>query len=744
MRRRRNPRSVLSDLSPWALAIVAAIAAFAYAANSMLRESFLEPPWVVPSAPLVVTHVRPSSTVSLLVDPARGPAPLPADVEDRLSLLIDRRGLRVTSTPPAPLRVTDAAELANSTSALTSAIVGPVPGSRRALFVVSPIPRKTPSSYPTLFAAASAARGSANVACCASELEATLFALVWAAAGGGDAGSSPTLTIKVLPSIELVVDAAIALSDRPATLALVPIWACPGAPIVRAATARIRAATPGRGDASWRYVPYHPSDSPDADGRAYQEAPHQLHARAPSLRFEPVELVGGGGGGPGKDKKRLTLACAPTLVVMDAESVESVEAMAGLVAEALMYGDLGNTSSPVESSAAAECAALQALGGRLLGRTEELVIAASKRGLDAIVASPYGRPAVPILEQFGDGSADVIGGGSEVIGGSDALKSSSLIARGAVSVGDDVRGWEKNATGQTRDDGSGAVRGGVELSPVREITAEEDGITFRTVHYDEAGSGRGVIEASFSEHATLDGVRLRRGDRVELTSQERAIEQNGTFVLVDDRTMQSPVAFRPEAPFATALEMRKDGTWTWRFSEVADGGLGMRVGDELAWLAIPGAPIGRVVEKKNGKATVEVPASAVVASPKAAKFDRDWLAPLAVCSADPRVPTRQLCASKHPGAAWDGPCKRDADCPFASSSSSDGTYRGRCLTSGRCEVPIGAELVGWRSVAMSARAGHRPICACPGGGNGDLLSIKAASEACCAQRGEAVFELDRL
>ena len=803
MRRRRVSsliRRVL-DVDPVVLAAtaIAAAAAAAYWGCCFGTREFFSSSndqWVIPAQPLVVTHVRQSTSVHLRVDHARGPSPLSADVEDRLSLLLDRHGLRIvdsTAGADAPLRITDAAEMAQyaKIDEEPDGIVAPLPGkeSRRALFLISPIPSEGrkgariddgPSS---LIQAAKEQSAVRVVACCASDLEATLFGLAWAAAGGGDVSSSNNVSVRVFPSIDEATDAAIE-SSRPSVFAIVAIWCAAGSPALRSATARIRASPSGagRGDASWRHVPYHPSDVADADGRAFEEAPHQLHARAPSLRFEPVELVGGGGGGKDKNKKSMTLMCAPTIVVLASSSNNdaSANAMAGLIAEALMYDDLISVAArvPVDSSAAAECAALEAHGGRLHERTTELVRAASKRGLAVTLATPYGRSVVPIMEQFADGNDD-----AEVpTGGSDALGSSTLVAGGAIDGGDDVRGWDpqiqpqqqqqKHSSGD-RPLESAANRhregGAIELAPVRGLTAEDDGVTFRTIWYDEAGSGRGAIEATFAPdhanvlhghghgHAHVDGVRLRRGDRVVLTVQERAIEQNGTYIVIDDRTMQSPVVIpAPSSPYRTSLVPPpvpgKGGEWNWRFSGVSDGGLGLRVGDDVAWLAIPGAPVGRVVGvARDGTIAIEIPSKAVVASPSAAKFDRDWLHPLATCSADPKTPTRQLCESEHPGAVWDRPCQRDADCPFASSSTSHASYaayaphyRGRCLSSGRCEVPVGAELVGWRHVAAHLSKGMKPICACPRSSS-DPLSIEAASEACCEKRGAVdVYDLDRV
>jgi hypothetical protein len=719
----------------------------------------------------VVTRISESKPTVLHIDGIRGPSPLPKDVEDRLSLLVERNGLRISTDDTShvqALHVTDAAELALSSSSSSSSgggiIVGALSGrdTRRSLCLISPISdakRKQNNSKTATtlceVAAADARRRMPVVACCASKLEAKLFALAWASAGGGDVESSrDVLYVRVFDSMDAAVDAAIVASGRTReTLAVVPVWCSTGAPAQRSATARIRAAFGGN-DAAWRYVPYHASDDDRPSerlGRTLEEAPHQLHARAPTLRFGPVRLAGGSGAG---SKLTLTLICAPTFVVLgedaesDAERTTTLQAMAGRVAEALLY----DANGAIDSDAASECAALAAHGAVLLPRTAEIIRASASRGEAILRASPYGRPAARVLEQFQ--SDDGV-----PTGGSDALGMSLLFSKGAIDGGDDVRGWERRrrvpSAEATRSSPSAPDAGGgrdmasatIELIPTRDVS-ESASLFFRTVRYDESGSGRGVVEATFrSGEAHVEGVSLRRGDRVILTKQERASEQNGAYVVIDERTMQCPVALAAPRSYTTALIAGRsaDGgargvTWSWRFSGFDDGGLGLRVGDEAAWLGAPGAPIGRVVNAADGSITIDVPAKSIVASPAASKFDRDWLHPLSKCSADARVPTRQLCAAKHPEAVWDRPCQRDADCPFLSSTSQ---YRGRCLASGRCEVPVGAELVGWRHAAVRPVRGERPVCACPQAAS--RLTLEGASEACCAGNGKsAVYQLDRV
>jgi hypothetical protein len=61
------------------------------------------------------------------------------------------------------------------------------------------------------------------------------------------------------------------------------------------------------------------------------------------------------------------------------------------------------------------------------------------------------------------------------------------------------------------------------------------------------------------------------------------------------------------------------------------------------------------------------------------------------CVTNPRIKYKQECTDK--GHVWDAPCLISQECPFFQSQ--DESYRGGCK-SGYCEMPVGAELVGFK------------------------------------------------
>jgi len=303
-----------------------------------------------------------------------------------------------------------------------------------------------------------------------------------------------------------------------------------------------------------------------------------------------------------------------------------------------------------------------------------------------------------------------------------------------------------------------AVSPSVELVPAHAVRA-----SFSVRLYDEAGEGpwrSGVREARFdAQEPVIDGVKLRPGDRVTLTKQERPGEQNGTYFVVEDergrRLLQSPPTLAPQAGYRSWLEKapggaagKESGAWRWRFRVPIPKGVAdtpavavmraLRSGDVVAWLPLDGAPHGTVEDVTPGSIDVVFSSASVLrsASPVAAKRDRDTLHPLAACSLGPDVAFRELCESR--GGSWDRPCKRDADCPFVEGGGGGDGERGRCLEGGRCEAPVGGSIVGW-----AGRGPERPLCRC-GEEEAGQATLRGASRDCCRTGGKLVYELERV
>ena len=613
-------------------------------------------------AAISLVHVRPTGTVTLVLDALLGPTELPDPVADALAPL-ERYGLRIGGTDKSPLRVSDALH------AKGTAMVAPLPHEcRRSLRLLTP--HRPATRPPTTLLDAARERTPVRVFC-ASSLEADLFAVAWAIAGGGDVESSPNVSVihvkGGLHAAALAASAAssAASSAKSQVAIIVPVWGADGCAALRS----VASAWSPKHAAS---VAYHPSDDDASDALLLKSASHVLAARAPTMRAAPGKAFGA------SPTPMLTLMYTHSIVVYDDGTDdeqahdEQADAIADAVADALLLFD---------ADAAATCGFYQSHGVRLLARASMINAATTARRMAVVADSPaYGRPAVSVLEQF---------------------------------------------------DGGG-------LSPPVELVPDHDvPIVVRTI------AGTSVREADVNDAGL--GVRLRRGDRVTLTEQQRAAEENGAYVALGPGRIQSPPLLRPGA-YRTTLVRDHHRRWVWRFSlplpMAADGRIEsfLHLGDEVAWGAAPGAPTGRVSSASKALVEVDVDAERVVASPSTVAFVSNWLHPLSVCSSDAWVATRQLCEGApgregQPVPVWDHPCERDADCPLLRPGP---MHRGRCLA-GHCELPVGARPVGYRSYDTSDDR-VRPICRCA---DADRRPLRAASQACCSPTSPPVFELER-
>lgn len=474
-------------------------------------------------------------------------------------------------------------------------------------------------------------------------------------------GDVPDTILKITNDWESAAAEAAAV-DRTKGIAIVPVWACQGSPVQTAILSRLQYTAS---------ISYHPQDDDSEDGFLLESAPHMIKARSPALTASPIRVI------PGTrpsdpDSLTQTVLVSPALVLLY-ESTESSElkikndvvvSMAGRVSDAI----LGIPGTPgQEPEAFALCTFYEALGIPLLPRTEETVRAFEKRRLNSA--------KLPIMEQFGDKAHQPI-----------------------------------------------------ELVPESEVSL--------AISWSE-----GHAEATLEPHGTttIDGVRLRAGDRVILENQE-VRGDNGTWIVVSSEKipiLQKPVAIYPKG-YTTALErtrVRNEPAatvhWQWRFLfQASDERAHMlKRGDSVAWVPLPGAPTGTVDEIKNKKMgrllEVVVPADKVTASPEAAKFENEWFDPMSRCldsdAMGNTLDTRQKCRIQQ-GNVWDKPCIRDDECPFLQEGTE--TRRGRCLKSGRCEVPVGVRSSAYRSLNSTT---DTMVCRCKGG----PLGLGVATHECC-------------
>lgn len=603
-----------------AVAVVASVAilcmflilAVAMSGHGHGHEHFTSPVGGGADRYLSLVHIA-ADEVLIRSDEIRGPSA--DDLESSAAVRqLRRNGLRVVRDGHADMYLTDATSIAAG-----ARIVTPLLGPKQTRTLV-------------LYAAAEAGaelpvRGVQVQAICPGRLEAELFAVAWAAAGGSEAGAKAA----TYPG---PYDSAGALP--PAELRIAVAWGCPGSRAMADAEA---AAKGWSRSGKARRLSYG-----DRDG-----AQHLVAARAPSLRLKPSIV-------PGES----SVLSTPSLVVMAGEPRENHPATSAMAAEIARLASADN-----ERGALAMAAFLSATSKVPLARPQPLQ--RMSRQVKAVIDAslPYERPAVPILEQFS---------GPEPA---------------------------------------------VELVPGHDVQG-------RFIQNDMLD-----VEALLSS-GRIDGVKLRRGDRVILSEQTRNIE-NGSYVVVDagdNPLLLTRVTVTPEQ-YRSSLRRGAGTSWVWSFFFDADLVADIvRPGESVVWgpTRSPGVLV--------APGRVDVSDSDLHADADAHRDMVDWLHPLAVCSADPIVPTRELCDTK--GGFWDHPCTSDSECPFftaeTSPNTSETTYRGGCMA-GYCEMPAGVRLAAHSFRHPDPR--DLPVCHCA-----SSTPTRASSHSCCDQGGRVVFELD--
>ena len=589
---------------------------------SRRREGF----FFVDTPYISVTHVKPE-VVPLMLDAARGPTSIPP-LSSQNGLWIYEGDSRSTG-----LCVGDAALVAyeSDQSMPLPRLVAPLPyqTSQRAFFLLSPVDSR--QRIPTLRELIAQPLR----VFCPTGVEASLFAIAWAIAGGGDV---PPERVEVTNGWESAARAALSARQN-GEFAIVPVWACQGS----LAQTTVISSWPKGTAAS---ISYHPKDLENDDGFLLESAPHMIKARSPVLTASPVPIVAGT---RPSDSGLLTqnVLVAPSLVLLYDSDKDIDSMMADKVSDALLKD---------HPEMLAMCTFYQALGIPLLPRTEETVRAFERKRMNRHAS---------VLEEF--------------------------------------------------------EQPPIELVPTHAVSL--------AMEWKEGGS---YAEATLLPQGTvsIDGVRLRAGDRVILENQEDFGEA-GRWIVVSLKgprgipVFQQPVALDPK-DYVTKLE-RVKGQWQWRFSFLSASSV-LKDGDRVAWLPLPGAPTGTV----DAIGRIVIPADKVVASPEAAKFEKEWFDPLARCldhdAIGHSMDTRQQCKSTK-GHVWDRPCTSDVECPFLQEGTETG--RGRCLKSGRCEVPVGVRSTAYRSLA-STDENETMVCRCDGEGEGPIsLSLNAASHECC-------------
>ena len=205
-----------------------------------------------------------------------------------------------------------------------------------------------------------------------------------------------------------------------------------------------------------------------------------------------------------------------------------------------------------------------------------------------------------------------------------------------------------------------------------------------------ASSHGGKVRTLTVLSSRIDNVPMRVGDRVRLLRQSMGAEANGDYVVVSTAmrktVLTSPIVIRDhKIDDVIVVADNNDQTQRVRIRvarELVPAGVVLVKGDRV--FLSPDGPTGSVV-LASAAAKVEI-----LADPPAPTEDFERLHPLALCSKDPLVPSKEMCTEL--GGVWDRPCERNADCPFYQINHD---YKGGCVA-GYCEMPVGVKRVGYR------------------------------------------------
>jgi hypothetical protein len=97
-------------------------------------------------------------------------------------------------------------------------------------------------------------------------------------------------------------------------------------------------------------------------------------------------------------------------------------------------------------------------------------------------------------------------------------------------------------------------------------------------------------------------------------------------------------------------------------------------------------------------------------------LSKEYTDPSYKCIGDENIQSPWLCKSaydiygepKPTPTIWDSPCKTDEDCPFFQANQNYPNQRGRCLSDGSCEMPLGITRVGYKK--FYDRDPYQPFC----------------------------------
>ena len=259
----------------------------------------------------------------------------------------------------------------------------------------------------------------------------------------------------------------------------------------------------------------------------------------------------------------------------------------------------------------------------------------------------------------------------------------------------------------------------LEIEPTRDIAA---------VPYGEPHP----VVRRFRVDAVLEGVPLRKGDRVVLAHQTRSVENGNYYVnhaethgLTPRGSGHAVIVSPPFVPFDEGTQVRdcthgykrgsaqskeskeskesneskesalqKDQQYPERVTEVEFKSSilpNLQIGDDVY---VDTQGIGYVSGLNDTHTIVRI-------TPPPNPKEALMLHPHAHCFPDFREDIMRLCESdkgpsgkSKPRGIWDRPCEADAECPFFNGN---GSKRGGCMNSGYCEMPMGTKNTSYRT-----------------------------------------------
>jgi hypothetical protein len=208
--------------------------------------------------------------------------------------------------------------------------------------------------------------------------------------------------------------------------------------------------------------------------------------------------------------------------------------------------------------------------------------------------------------------------------------------------------------------------------------------------------GEATIKNAYMNLLQIDGIVLKKGDRLNITNQDNDIK-NGKYIVVNiedkkgyvklishtiildnewkygDRIVTGGDIIFTATPLTKDIDIPKSGDMIWKVST---------------------NEIGTVIDSDTNDMTIRIEKSSITDMNLGLCFEQPWIRTKTECESSTFF-------NKYKGkSVWDSPCRTNTDCPFFQSNKNYNNYRGECKN-GYCSFPIGIKPIAYTKYELS-------------------------------------------